>query len=215
MKTWLVAHRGASNEAKENTIDAIKAAIKYPVAMIEFDVRVTKDNVAVIHHDAKIGDHEILLSNFIELQKSEPQLAIFEEVIKTANGLPLMVELKGSGSATHVAPYLTTHQQSLSTSFVADELDHLLKLGINGSRLYLAKHNNPFGLQKQAVTYGFGGITVNKYYLTPLFYWRAKQKGLKIFVYTVNNLLIAWLYRKAFPDALICTDKPHKLQKLT
>lgn len=215
MKHWLVAHRGASHEEKENTLKAFIAATKYPVAMIEFDVRVTADNIAVIHHDAAVDTLDIATTNYSELKKHNPDLAIFEDFVNHANNLPLMVELKGAGAATHVAPYLLSHPKSFATSFMVEELQAINKLGVDGSRLFLAKHIYPNHLQQSTLAYGFGGITVNKWYLTPFFYWRAQKNKLNIFVYTVNSKMWARIIRTLYPKALICTDRPGVLQKLS
>lgn len=214
MKPWLVAHRGASYEEKENTLKAFITAKKYAVAMIEFDVRVSSDNVAVIHHDPNIGGKMIADATYQTLKNLDSELAIFEDVVTAADGLPLMVELKSVGAAAHVAPYLMAHPKSQATSFIVDELLELIRLGIDNKRLALAQHPHPIGLQKKAAANSFGGITVNKWYITPLFYWRARKKGLRIMAYTVNNIALAWMLRKLYPRLFLCTDKPHKLQKL-
>jgi len=54
----IVAHRGAGDEAPENTRSAFDAALNYPVDGIEFDVRITRDGVPVIHHDRSLGKIE-------------------------------------------------------------------------------------------------------------------------------------------------------------
>ncbi len=51
----LVAHRGASDVAPENTLAAFRQAIIQGARAIEFDVRLTLDDVLVIHHDASLG----------------------------------------------------------------------------------------------------------------------------------------------------------------
>lgn len=51
----LVAHRGASGQAPENTIAAISRAVESGVAMIELDIQLTKDNDLVVFHDAILG----------------------------------------------------------------------------------------------------------------------------------------------------------------
>ncbi|MBU1182797.1 MAG: hypothetical protein KKE00_13325 [Proteobacteria bacterium] len=51
----IVAHRGAGDEAPENTRSAFDTALNYPVDGIEFDVRITRDGVPVIHHDRSLG----------------------------------------------------------------------------------------------------------------------------------------------------------------
>ena len=51
----LVAHRGASGQAPENTLSAIELAIESGVAMIELDIQLTKDDDLVVFHDAILG----------------------------------------------------------------------------------------------------------------------------------------------------------------
>lgn len=64
---WIVAHRGASADAPENTLAAIRAAAALPIVdAVELDVQRTKDGeIAVVHDDtparmgggnARIGD---------------------------------------------------------------------------------------------------------------------------------------------------------------
>ena len=48
---FVVAHRGLSAEAPENTFDSFDLAISNGIEHIEFDVQLTKDNKVVIIHD--------------------------------------------------------------------------------------------------------------------------------------------------------------------
>jgi len=50
----IVAHRGASALAPENTLAAFEQAVADGAEGIEFDVRLAKDGVAVVHHDATL-----------------------------------------------------------------------------------------------------------------------------------------------------------------
>jgi len=50
----IIGHRGASGEAPENTIAAFDLAIERHADGIEFDVRLSKDDVAVVIHDATL-----------------------------------------------------------------------------------------------------------------------------------------------------------------
>lgn len=54
-KITLVAHRGYSSQAPENTIPAIQKAAEYGFDYVEIDVRQTKDGVWVLMHDEDIG----------------------------------------------------------------------------------------------------------------------------------------------------------------
>lgn len=51
----IIAHRGASLIAPENTLAAINAAIKNKAKFIEIDVQMTKDKQIVVLHDEKIN----------------------------------------------------------------------------------------------------------------------------------------------------------------
>ena len=50
-----IAHRGASGEAPENTIPAIRLAVeKYKVDRVEIDLRLTQNGIPVVIHDATL-----------------------------------------------------------------------------------------------------------------------------------------------------------------
>lgn len=51
----LIAHRGASKEAPENTLIAMRTALDIGVDYIECDVHLSRDEVPVIIHDAILG----------------------------------------------------------------------------------------------------------------------------------------------------------------
>ena len=52
--TYIVAHRGASFCAPENTLSAFRKAIELGVNGIETDVQVTADHKLVIHHNYSV-----------------------------------------------------------------------------------------------------------------------------------------------------------------
>lgn len=48
----VIAHRGASHHALENTIEAFAKAVQAHAGMVEMDVRLTRDQRVVVFHDA-------------------------------------------------------------------------------------------------------------------------------------------------------------------
>jgi glycerophosphoryl diester phosphodiesterase len=50
-RTWVIAHRGFSGRAPENTVAAIREAIEIGADMAEIDVTLTADNRVVVIHD--------------------------------------------------------------------------------------------------------------------------------------------------------------------
>ena len=54
-KSLIFAHRGANQEAAENTRSAFEKALEYPIDGIETDVQLSRDQVAVLWHDRFLG----------------------------------------------------------------------------------------------------------------------------------------------------------------
>lgn len=50
----IIGHRGAMAHAPENSMEAFEAALEIGVQMLEMDMRLTGDGVAVIMHDEKV-----------------------------------------------------------------------------------------------------------------------------------------------------------------
>ena len=70
----ICAHRGAMETYPENTLAAFKEAIRLGAHMVEFDVRITKDNELVIMHDKSVdrttdGKELIIDLTLVEIKK--------------------------------------------------------------------------------------------------------------------------------------------------
>lgn len=102
---YKLAHRGLhNNKFPENSLGAFENAIKHGFA-IELDVRLTKDNFAVVIHDPntkrmcgidKPVDHIFVndLQNF-KLKDSKYSIPTLQEVLDLVDGrTPIMIELK-------------------------------------------------------------------------------------------------------------------------
>ena len=50
----LIAHRGNSSKAPENTVISFKKSLLSGFNIIEFDVQLSKDNFPVIYHDERL-----------------------------------------------------------------------------------------------------------------------------------------------------------------
>jgi glycerophosphoryl diester phosphodiesterase len=50
----IIAHRGASGDAPENTLAAIKLAYEHNAMCVEIDVSISSDGVPYVHHDDKL-----------------------------------------------------------------------------------------------------------------------------------------------------------------
>ena len=96
----IIGHRGARGLAPENTIASFKKALDHKVDGIEFDLRVTKDGIVIVHHDAELTDpngdkHVITDCAYAELKQHKADMPTFEEVLETiGHPVVLYVEIK-------------------------------------------------------------------------------------------------------------------------
>ena len=72
----VIAHRGYSQKAKENTISAFNAALRAGAKGIECDIRLTKDKKAIVNHN------NYILINHKKLKISKHSLAEIEKLCK-------------------------------------------------------------------------------------------------------------------------------------
>lgn len=74
----IIAHRGASMEAPENTISSIQRAIDMNVDFIEFDVHLSKDGIPVVIHDPYIVNEERILKRYVVKDLTFKELREFD-----------------------------------------------------------------------------------------------------------------------------------------
>lgn len=108
----IVGHRGARGLAPENTLAAIRKALEYGVDEIEIDVRVTKDNIVILHHGRDLQDpttarYDTRHHTYDELKQHKPDLTTLEEAIEAvAKKVPLQIEVKWGEPAIPVVKVL-------------------------------------------------------------------------------------------------------------
>ena len=96
----IIGHRGARGLAPENTILGFKKALEYSVDEIEFDLRVTRDHVVILHHDRDLidpnGTHRRIENHtYKELLDHKKDLTTFEEALDALkHTVPLYIEIK-------------------------------------------------------------------------------------------------------------------------
>src|SRR4029453_14683954 len=103
----VVAHRGASSTRPENTIPSFEEAIRLGAGILEFDVRLSRDGVPVVIHDAAVDRttdgtglvHELTADELSSLNAgtaAEPTpLPTLAEVLRCVSGrAAIAVEIK-------------------------------------------------------------------------------------------------------------------------
>jgi glycerophosphoryl diester phosphodiesterase len=115
-KPLVIAHRGDSSRALENSLDAFRLALSLPVDMIEFDIRKSRDNVLYVMHDKETGrttdgslDIEKALSDDISRLRLKNGEAIptLNDVLTLVDGkIGLNIEIKSEGAGALTAAHL-------------------------------------------------------------------------------------------------------------
>ena len=114
VKTLVVAHRGGSLLAPENTLAAFKNALSLGVDQIELDVHLSKDNVVVVIHDETLkrttsGTGSVDAYSYDEFSQFDAgykfsekykgeKIPSLEQVLELVDGkAKLLIEIKKSG----------------------------------------------------------------------------------------------------------------------
>jgi glycerophosphoryl diester phosphodiesterase len=134
-KPLIIAHRGDSSRALENSLDAFRLALSIPVDMIEFDIRKSRDNVLYVMHDKVTGrtadgnlDIEKALSDDISRLrlKNGEALPTLSDVLSLVHGKAgLNIEIKSEGAGALIAAHLVGsgyRGQVLLSSFKEQEV---------------------------------------------------------------------------------------------
>lgn len=207
-KTLIIAHRGASNLAPENTLKAFKKAIELKADYIEFDVHQSKDGEIVIMHDSNTlrttGHLELIKDMTLEeLKKLDcgdgERIPTLRELVKLAKGkISLNCEVKVRGIAELIIKILN-EEDSLETTIISSfKHDILLKIQKLEPRIKLASlEPNRIGwirswlsrkkLIRVAISNKFYAINPFFKLVNQNFIARAYKNNLKIFPWTVNS----------------------------
>lgn len=117
----VIAHRGASGSAPENTLEAFELAVRQEADAFELDVRLTGDGVPVILHDATLdrttdrggpvralslaelravdaGAHFSLDGRTFPFRAAQVQVPTLSDVLRGFPEMPLLLEVKEPGA---------------------------------------------------------------------------------------------------------------------
>ncbi|EAG9220817.1 glycerophosphodiester phosphodiesterase [Listeria monocytogenes] len=228
--TKIIAHRGDTMNAVENTVEAIESAAKAGADYSEIDIQETKDHQFVVFHDMTLrrlagNSKRVADMTLKELQQTKvssgdysSHIASFDEVIKVAkrNKIGLLVEVKlhGGESSDMVERLVALLKkekvtdkylvQSLNQPVIEkiEQADPTLKTGII---LALNIGNLPKTSADFIVLEDF---SINQRLLT-----QAKQNNKMVFVWTVNKEKLMQMYLRKNVDGII-TNYPKKAIEL-
>lgn len=220
----LIGHRGAAGIEPENTIPGIEASVRLGVDMIEFDIRVTKDNQLVLMHDPNllrtagknrnINDMTMDEINTTVTKSGHPIPTIFE-ALEAAGDVPVLLDCKGKGWAEALNRDLKKHTgpRPAVTAIDTAEMFAFKKLRPD-IKTYVSELTRPLEGMYKAKLLKFTGISLNFWVLSPVVYMYARHNKLDFMIFTVNNLYFARFLHFLYPSAAIITNVPDKLMPL-
>ncbi|MGW2277429.1 glycerophosphodiester phosphodiesterase [Streptomyces sp. NPDC001770] len=101
-----VGHRGDPYRARENTLSSIRSALERGADAVEIDVRVTRDGVPVLLHDAtleRLWGHDVRLDALDHaevVERTGGGVPTLREALAAAGPHRVMVDLPGSTAAS-------------------------------------------------------------------------------------------------------------------
>lgn len=98
----VLAHRGASRAARENTLDAFRAARALGADGVELDVRRSADGTLVVHHDPLLPDGRPVAG--LPMAEMPPWVPALDAALEECEGMVVDVEIKNLPSEVGFDP---------------------------------------------------------------------------------------------------------------
>ncbi len=220
----VIGHRGAAGEKPENSLAAIKAGMRSGADILEFDIRLTKDDQLVLLHDdnlkrthdidARIADHTLKQIQRLTAGTAAP-ICTLREVFETALGrIMLNIELKDKATGIHVLELLRepefkgNEDMVFLSSFSARELSRVRALS-KKIKLAMLMRLNPFAFLAWERKLHLSAVGFHRLHLNPLSIQAAHQLDMFVYVYTVNRPAARKNLERQGVDGIV-TDYPSK-----
>lgn len=88
----VIAHRGASAAAPENTVEAFHLARELGADWVELDARRTADGKVIVHHDAELADGRVI----VQLDRADLPAPVCDltAALDACEGMSINIEIK-------------------------------------------------------------------------------------------------------------------------
>ena len=216
----IIGHRGGAGIALENSSTVFKKAVELGVPEVELDVRLTRDGVLVVNHDASLirtahDARTIRRANWadlssVKLRDGSPLLRL-EDALKILRPVKVMIEVKDKGSQQALLSVLAKFPKArvMIASFKHRELIKLKKLAPQLDCYPLALFW-PSEAISTSLRHKMGGVGVPYWSLNPVSYHLIKRSGLSCYTYTANSGFVVKMIHRLYPKIAICTNYPDR-----
>lgn len=215
----VIAHRGASRERPENTLPAFERALELGADAIELDVRLARDDTAVVIHDATLTRTAGLRASVGSLTAADlarHQVPTLEQVLATFPAAELLIEIKEPAAQPSVARAIGRAAAEERCVVAAD--DALALVGFRGGRIAVCgarpdirtlRWRSLLGRSAGAVAYrtlsvprSYRGIPV----ATRGFFRAATALGVPVHVWTIDDPRTARALWTAGASGIVTND---------
>jgi len=236
----IIAHRGASGSAPENTMVAFRRAIELGADWLELDVCASRDGEVVVFHDDKLdrttnGKGRVRDHTLAELKRFDAgssfdsgfageKIPSLKEVITLArtNRVGLLVEMKAGSHLGH------GFEQKVTTQLAGQEmLGNSFMMSFDHAAVGRAKRiqprvrtllivGRPMGARKLVKTiraHDANGVTMNASHVSRSLVHSLQAEGLLVLVWTVNTVRQMRKFMGLGVDG-ITTNFPKRLAQL-
>jgi glycerophosphoryl diester phosphodiesterase len=211
-----IAHRGASLDAPENTLDAFALAVEQGADMIETDLHLTADRDVVLVHDPEVGDSEVGQLPLEEIRAALPGVVTLTEALDAVGEkIPFNLEIKRGNDedyagleriALEEVKRRGLLEQTLFSSFYDSVLDRLRRLDPSARIGLLISRRAPISIQERADRIDAEAVHLERPVVTPTLVERLQAEGYRVHVFTVDDpddqrQLIEWGVDGIFTNA--------------
>ena len=220
----LMGHRGAKDEAPENTLAGFQHALTLGLKAVELDIHASRDGRLMVIHDPTLerttnGAGQVNAFDCVELQKLDAgkneKIPVLEEVFELllSKDVQIQVEIKDQDTIAHLAPLfrsLSKSKQELLTiiSFHHRWLTDWLKL-CPSSKTATLLYGYPLDPAAIAKTVNASGLSFNIGFIDEQLVHACKSAGLSITGWNANTQEQLMKMQKLEIDFL-ATDIPKK-----
>ncbi|WP_020396628.1 glycerophosphodiester phosphodiesterase [Thiolinea disciformis] len=201
-----IGHRGAMGHAPENTLLSIRKALQMGAPAIEIDVFQVDDELIVIHDETldrttngsgRLWDHDLAYLRSLDAGQGERIPTLLEVCNAIAGRACLNIELKGADTAPAVVKLLQSLVNQADSpwkleQFTISSFNHRTLQAVKALDARIPVSVLLYGLPVDDAKIGssLGAVSVNPSleFIDERFVMDAHARGVRVFVYTVNEL---------------------------